>query len=633
VENGSGDYSYYWTNSIGGHVGGNNATLSNMPAGTYYCEVTDNISLKTAEINPPAIIEEPAADLTLIFDPNDLLCNGDNSGSIDLTISGGTLPYSFSWTGPNGFTSTSEDIDNLEAGFYSCIVTDANGCTTSLLNYEIEEPPVIGVNPIVTDVLCYGEMNGTAETNASGGTGTLTYLWDDPATQTDETAEFLEPATYHVTVTDANGCKETGTAVVDQPDAPLTISETHQDVGCNGGADGTISLTVSGGTAPYDYTWDDGPVSKNRDNLSADTYCVTVTDANNCSEYLCIVIDEPTAISIDSEVPTDVTGCPGNANGTITITASGGISPLMYSIDDGANYQSSGSFTGLTAGDYQVKVKDANDCEVSGSLLTLNDPIGVEFESVGFTNPTCPGVAEGSIIITVSGGAPPYQYSIDDGNTWQSDNTFAELLAGSYFVWVQDDNGCMFEFDLNPVNLVAGSGVVISNIYGANDCMIEIDAVGSATPFEYSFDGGLTYGTTNVFPTDSLCEILGDTIADFHIFEVVVRDDNGCTDTEIVELRGCPGKCNPAAIWEAITPNGDGYNDEWDLEGYRNKYPDMVVRIYNTWGNLVFESARGYPEPWDGTKDDTALPAGTYFYVIDKGDGSDPLSGTVNIVK
>jgi gliding motility-associated-like protein len=242
-------------------------------------------------------------------------------------------------------------------------------------------------------------------------------------------------------------------------------------------------------------------------------------------------------------------------------------------------------------------------------------------------------VAEGSLTITASGGAQPYQYSIDNGSTWQSASSFTDLPAGSYFIWVQDDNGCMVEFDLNPVNLVAGSGVVISSIYGANDCMIEIDAVGDATPFEYSFDGGVTYTTTNVFSTDSLCEILGDTIAESNVFEVVVRDDNGCTDTEIIEIRGCTSRCNPLEIWKAITPNGDGYNDEWDLEGYRNKYPDMVVRIYNTWGNLVFESARGYPEPWDGTKDGTALPAGTYFYVIDRGDGSDAVSGTVNIVK
>ena len=264
-------------------------------------------------------------------------------------------------------------------------------------------------------------------------------------------------------------------------------------------------------------------------------------------------------------------------------------------------------------------MKDDNDCDLAGSSLLIDDPVGVGITLIGFTNPTCPGVDDGSIAITASGGIEPYEYSTDNGTTWQSGNSFTSLLAGSYLVWVKDDNGCLDEFDQNPVNLVAGAGVVIGNIYRTNECMIEIDATGSATPFEYSIDGGTTFQAENLFS-----DLLSMT------YTVVVKDANGCEDTEEVEVT-CPlGAC---VVYEAITPNGDGYNDVWDLEECREIYPEMVVQIFSTWGNLVFESPGGYPEPWDGTKDGTELPAGTYFYVIDKGEGSDPVSGTVNIIK
>ena len=233
------------------------------------------------------------------------------------------------------------------------------------------------------------------------------------------------------------------------------------------------------------------------------------------------------------------------------------------------------------------------------------------------------GSHDGTISVTASGGARPFQYSKDCGSNWQNDSLFTDLAPGPYNVQVKDAGGCVTS--CTPVTITAGAGIQIDEILGLTNCAIQIVATGGTEPYEYSIDGGLNFDSIyNYSSSDGLVNTT---------YSVYVKDVNGCRDSIIsVIVSGC-GVSKPCEIYEAFTPNDDGKNDVWNLH-CQIDYPDMLVRIFNTWGNTVFESARGYPEPWDGTaKNGNELPAGTYFYVIDWGDGGDPTSGTVNIIK
>jgi len=622
VENGSGNYKYEWFNSSNDSYGGNNAILMGVPAGTYYCKVTDNVSLKTKDSNY-AIIDEPTAALLVTPNITDRNCNSDNTGAINLTLSGGTPIYSYAWIGPNGFTSPLEDISGLEAGTYACTITDANGCIISTGNLDVTEPTMMTIFLTITHVLCFGELTGSICVDVSGGNPPYTYQWDDPGNQTTKCATGLEAGTYQVIVIDANGCQKIASDDLTQPTSPLTLLESHQNISCNGEADGIISVSRSGGTEPAEILWDDFAITWTRGALPMGDYGATVTDANGCQEYISVTLTEPPAIIIDPDPVdyTDVTGCPGDANGTITISASGGIAPLQYSKDGGLNWQLSNDFT-VDAGIYNPSVKDANDCEVAGIPVTILDGFGPQIDVIPFLDASCTGVDDGAISVSASSGTSPYQYSIDCGDNWRSDSLFAGLAPGTYYIQVKDAGGCVTQ-PCTPVTITAGAGVQIDVDPVTSSCVIDMGPIGGDPPYLFSIDGGATFDTIRIY-----------TIADGLVdgtYDLFVIDGNGCRDSMSVSVTNCkpPKPCLP---WEAFTPNGDGANDVWNL--YCPNYPDMMVRIFNTWGNLVFESAVGYPEPWDGTgKNGKDLPAGTYFYVIDWGDGHDPTSGTVNIIK
>ncbi len=679
---GTGPYTYEWTDALAQPVGGDNPTLSNVPAGTYYCKVTDNFDMDDQAV---VTISEPSEDLTaILLDKVEPDCNGDDDGSIDIGISGGTLPYSYAWL-PNG--ETSEDISNLGPGTYSVTVTDDHGCTAQVSNIEITEPSTIVPDPqILDEILCNGDNTGRIDGNAKGGTGVLSYLWNDPAAQSNKIATNLFAGNYQVTVTDENGCQKTSSQVSLSEPSEIQISEIHKDLTCYGDNDGFIILTVTGGTVPYTYLWEPIlAITKDITDLDAGEYIVTVTDANNCTKKDTTIISEPAAISIDSVKVTNL-ACYGDTDGSIDITVSGGTGPYTYSWDHGPTTE---DVSGLSAGDYTITVQDVNSC-TQDSTITITEPAGMEVNHVE-TDVTCNGGNNGAIVITVTGGAGGYTYTWSHGPTTED---VTGLAAADYTVTVEDANACTLDstftitepdaitidseentdiscygeddgtititasggtgvltYTLNPGAIQTNStgaftglssGTFTVDVDDANGCgpvtsgniiiiepdslyidtlllntdgSITITAMGGIKPYEYSIDGGTTFLSDSVFSDISTVQIT-----------VVVKDANGCTVTRqftvIIEIE----------IYDAFTPNADGINDLWNIHGLNIMYPNCIVKVYSTWGTLVF-SSNGYPEPWDGTRNGTELPAGTYIYVIDLGDGSDPMTGTVNIIK
>ncbi|MCF8223454.1 MAG: gliding motility-associated C-terminal domain-containing protein, partial [Bacteroidales bacterium] len=224
-------------------------------------------------------------------------CYGSDDAAISITITGGTQPYSISWTGPGGFSSTEEDLSNLSAGQYSLNLTDANNCNVFTLDTTITQPPEIVITPVSTSdynsygVSCYGATDGFIEVDVSGGTGNLTLSWEGPGgfASADEDITDLQGGNYELTVTDDTGCTETYDVTLSEP-AELTIDYNVTDASCPGVEDGAIDLTITGGVTPYTILWSDGETVADRNAITEGDYSVDVTDANSCTTQALIPV-------------------------------------------------------------------------------------------------------------------------------------------------------------------------------------------------------------------------------------------------------------------------------------------------------------------------------------------------------
>ncbi|MBN1387194.1 MAG: gliding motility-associated C-terminal domain-containing protein, partial [Bacteroidales bacterium] len=288
---------------------------SGLSAGDYDLSVIDDNGCRRD--TTITIIEPDVLDYTL-DNVTDNSCYGSDDASISITVTGGTQPYVISWTGPDGFSSTDEDLVNLSAGLYSLNLTDANNCNVFTLDILITEPPQILITTVaISDyngygVSCYGDTDGYIEVDVSGGTGTLTASWEGPGgfTSSDEDIYDLVAGDYILTVTDGTGCSETYEVSLTEPDE-LNIDFYVTDASCPDVADGSIDLTITGGVTPYIILWGDEATTEDRSSISAGNHTVQVTDANGCTEQAFITVN---VIGINClEVPEVIT--PGVADG------------------------------------------------------------------------------------------------------------------------------------------------------------------------------------------------------------------------------------------------------------------------------------------------------------------------------
>ncbi|MFN0175594.1 MAG: beta strand repeat-containing protein, partial [Saprospiraceae bacterium] len=412
VTGGTGAYTYSWTG------GATSQDRTGLTAGTYTVTVTDaNGCTKTLSVT----ITQPAA-IVLTETHVDVLCNGNSTGSIDLTVSGGVTPYTYSWTGG----ATTQDRTGLTAGTYTVTVTDANACTKTL-SVTITQPTAIVLSTTQVNVLCNGGSTGSIDLTVSGGVTPYTYSWSNSATTEDLSG--IAAGTYGVTVTDANACTKFTSATITQPPL-IVLTETHVNVLCNGASTGSIDLTVTGGVTAYTYSWTGGATTQDRSGLAAGTYTVTVTDANACTKTLSATLTEPAPMVLTT---TTTAACAGVNNGTIDLTVSGGIGAYTYLWTGGATTQ---DLANLGAGIYTVTVTDANGCTKTTSATILQSPI-INLSTTS-TN-TCTGTSVGTIDLTVTGGTPGFTYSWTGGATTQD---ISNLAAGTYTVTVTDANTC-----------------------------------------------------------------------------------------------------------------------------------------------------------------------------------------------
>ena len=529
VNNGVAPYSYSWTGP-----GGFTSTaqdISGLAPGTYTVTVTDAACTRTASYNviAPAALNISLAPSILPFGQN-ISCFGGNNGSIDATITGGTGPYTITWSGPGGFTSASVDINGLYAGAYTLNVIDANGCSASANTTLFQAAQVLANITSVTAVDCYNDNDGSVTVSTSGGIPPYAYSWSTSPVQTTATATGLAPGSYSVTVTDGYGCTATANASIAGPTAALTTNLVSQvNVLCFGSSTGSASISISGGTPPYSTSWNSTPAQSgtSASNLPAGTFTATVTDAHGCFVTRTVTITQAASSLSAVLFAQQNVNCHGNSTGSATVSATGGTGPYTYSWNT-TPVQNTSTAVNLAAGTYACTVQDVNLCAATVNV-TITQPVAALSTAISAQiNVSCFGAASGSLTCFASGGSAPYNFAWNTVPV-QTSATASGLNAGSYTCTVTDVNGCTSQLTATitqPAAMVINGIVDAANCQGAADGAIDVTPTGGTGAYGYSWTGpgGFTASTQDI---NSL-------IAGGYV--LVVTDANGCTTTATFDV-------------------------------------------------------------------------------------------------
>jgi len=607
VTGGTEPYLYIWSNSAASQ------DIEDLTALTYNIVVTD---ANNCTVNDARLIDEPAAPLAITGTQTDVTCFGGNDGLINATVSGGTSLYDLSWNTGNlvVLADTTNSPMNLYSGTYTLTAIDANGCIESE-DFVVNEPN----NPLLTvlasnEVLCYNGTNANINLTVSGGSVPYSYLWNTGAISEDLSGVGV--GNYIVEVTDDNSCVSKDSIIVIGPDDAVVATTESLNVRCNGGSNGYAEVTALGGVYPYTYLWSNGVANPINNNLEADNYSVIVTDANGCTANSGVTITEPDD-AVEISYVMDSVSCKGYADGKITIDATQGVKPYEVFFGDSTfsqlNTANRYEAYGLVRGTYHVRVVDANGCDANITIEVLEpDTITYEISTIPVT---CYGGSDGVAYLTVQGGTPGYQYFWSNA-TFNQDLT--NVAAGNYSVAISDANNCIVETETTitqPTEIITEANVYATSCIDSEDGSIEVFVRGGV--------GGYDYFWSNREVTSDIYGLAGGE------YTIQIIDENNCVkmDTFFVNVTEIECVTPPTAF----TPDGDGYNDTWVLDKLE-LYPKAIVQIFNKWGHLLYET-NGLYIPWDGAYKGKILPAATYYYIVDLGNGTPAYTGVVTIVK
>ena len=503
---GTAPYAYNWGGGI------STEDRSSIVAGNYAVSLTD---ANGCTLTDTYQIEQPASALTKSLIIDHITCHGSVNGLINLSVSGGTAPYTYSWTGPSTFTATTQDITSLAAGSYNVTISDAKGCSTGTTG-TVTEPTALSASKVQTNISCKGGANGSITATISGGTAPYAYLWSNGAVTKDLSG--LMAGIYTLTVTDQNGCTATVSATITEPAGSLAATISAQtNVSCYAGSNGSATVNVSGGTAAYSYVWGSNAASQTTataSGLGAGLYTVTITDANSCTTSASATITQPTVLSVSGAVTPVI--CNGASTGAINITAAGGTGSLSYNWGGGVTSEDRSS---ISAGNYQVTISDANNCSLQANYV-VSQTAAISSSSSS-NNITCRGSNNGSVDLTVSGGAFPYSFAWTGPNAFAaSSQNISNLAPGTYAVTITDANTCTSTLTANALtqpaaNLsVSATPTAVSCKNGTNGSIVT-SASGGTAPYTYAWSTGAT--------STSLTGLIAGT------YNLTVTDHNGCT--------------------------------------------------------------------------------------------------------
>jgi gliding motility-associated-like protein len=549
--------------------------------------------------------------MTITFTKNDLMCHDVNTGNIDITVTGGTGLFTYLWH--DGYTL--EDRTQLSAGAYSVTVNDDVNCSVSA-NIIITQPDTLIVSETHTDIRCAGETTGEILITVTGGVAPYQYYWNDGVTIQNRSG--LAYGFYTVTVQDNNFCTAIlGVNLTEPP--PIEVIHTHTDAGCNGTSNGRIEITTGGGVPPYSYTWNDGATTEDRSNLAAGNYSVTVTDNNQCTVTVSEVISELSSFIVDI-FPTPES-CAGKQDGRVNVQHTGGTSPFSYSWSNGLTTR---DIDNLSAGTYFLTITDANNCALIESAVV--EALSSLTVNAVLKNATCPPMTDGEITLSVSGGSGSITYTWNDGNT-ESKNE--NLAPGNYSVTITDGNGCTvsdsFSITYDYIFSIEVEALGADTIMKGESVTLNVLTNGNIVNFEWQPAFGLDCNTC----ASPLASPLATTN-----YVVNAISLNGCMASDSVRIVVIERE-NVFAPG-GFSPNGDGINDEFALNGAIVDVEKFYIMVYDRWGEKLFESY----DPdfrWSGIFKGKPLPPGVYVYHMKyKLKGTDTLferKGSVTLIR
>lgn len=655
------NYSYIFntispvTSPDGPHVlplGG--TTITGLGAGTYSVTIIDGFNCTFTSSN--IVINQPTQVSASLALTNTQSC--DNPTVLTLTATGGTAPYTYSADGVTYSAATFNpsvtiSIPALTTGVFHYFVRDANGCVSVVSNdIQVDPIPAMTLSTLTQgNILCGGMATGTITAIAQGGLGNYTYSLVDAggnpiAVGTQATPGVftnLPQGTYYVHVVSTNAfgsCLYTSGPVTITEPPVFVVSYSQQNVKCNGGSDGTITVTTSGGTGIVKYAispnlnqFIDLPANGVVGNLAAGNYTIIVQDQNGCFNQYNFTIGEPPILgaNIANIVPevcaednagsfdvVNIVGGTGPYTVTYNVIYSGTTTVVNGPVINLASGVTSWSFTGLNGGEYEVIVTDFNGCTYSTQVII--DP-GVLFDPQALV--TFPCVSNGPAVeveVLNMSNSPSnafspladYLFSLDDPTmaTAQNSNIFTSanypslLVPGTHVIYVTNANGCPHQTlpftitaaDVDPL-MWQGPGLVQG---GLNEIVANVQ--GGTQPYTYTFNG-YNNGNDNSYVYDQTGP-----------YTVVVTDSAGCFITMTK-----PFTFIPIYIPDVFTPDGDGNNDEWKPQN-TSIYPNLKTKVYDRYGRVVAELNEG--QGWNGKYHGNELPTGDYWYVL-KVDGND----------
>lgn len=500
--------------SIDGGTPQASATFNNLAPGTYMITFTDGPGCLSDTITATVTA---AAPLTLTATPVAASCPGVNNGSV--TINPDPLavaPFTFSVDG--GAAQASPVFNGLASGAHTATFTDANGCPATV-SFNIGTGAVItGTATGLVAASCPGVNNGEATiTPGSAATAPFTFSVDGGTSQSSATFTGLSAGSHTATFTDANGCVGTVNFTI-AAGGLLSGTFTEVPATCPDATNGSITVTPTAGTGPYLYSLDGGApqTSATFSNLAPGSYTVTFTDGLGClSDNIAATVTSAPALTVTA-TPVDAT-CPGVNNGSVTLNPDPlAVAPFTFSVDGGSP-QASPVFNGLAPGSHTATFTDANGCPAT---VTFSIASGANLAADKNATPTsCPGVSNGTITVTPTTGAAPYQFSLD-GGTPQASGSFTNLAPGSYTITFTDAIGCS-----GSVSETVTQGTSISSTVasvqpvcnGIDDGEITVTPTSGVGPYTYSLNGG----TAQASPTfTSLAP---------GSYTILVTDGAGCT--------------------------------------------------------------------------------------------------------
>jgi hypothetical protein len=521
------------------------------------CVAYDSISYQCSKLSASLTAENPA-------------CANSNDGSITIEVEDGQEPFSYSWSTGD----TTKNLSGLPGGNYSVTIFDAHGDTLSL-STELVAPSPLSFNYEISNASCDGTENGAISVNAIGGASPYTYSWSNGSTES--SILNLAPGQYEVTATDASGCSQSQSFLVESINQ-VNIQAQITKAGCVED-NGAIDLTISGGSGNYTFQWLDGATTEDRDQLSPGFYPVTVTDESGCQTSRTFSIKADNALAINGTIIP--TGCPDDNTGGVSLSISGATGSLSYLWSTG---DTTANITGVGAGRYGVEVTDEAGCSLSKNFYVFGESIAMES---AIQHPSCYGGADGSIILTSD-----EEVTID----WSNGATTAGisgLSEGSYTATVSNAEGCTttLSYYIDAPDPISFTYSIENETCEDTGNTASLILEGGTAPYEVVWSDGGTGAVRGNLSAGT--------------YNVSITDKNGCQTSGniIVETpaSGCPDNADTGddptdeESSDDTTDESGESGDDTDTSDGSEDNPD---------GNESDDESDGNVDPDDGNTDD-----------------------------